>query len=540
MAMANWTKTGTFCLADMVGLDIVSAVSQNIVDNSHDPSEEAEFALPAVHHELLALGHLGDKTKQGYYKRVKTDKGPVSYAWDTQAKDYAPLEVGSLSAVQRAASCKSLDEKLRNLVYAPEADGKAAWVLIKSMLLYVARKADEISYSYQDIDTAMRCGYNWIYGPFRIWDAIGLEKSVARMKEEGDEIPAWIEAKLQSGNTTFMDPVSGPNILFAGKEPELVKENSDAALYHIGDDVLRLKFKTKANTVSVGVADMLQEAVRIAEHGYAGLVIANDGKHFSVGADLSSATEAMRKQDWSAMATLADSLQQANMALKYCKHPVVAVPFGQTLGGGCEIVMHASAAVASAETCIGLTEVGVGLVPSGGGLTQLLVRYMDHASKGPKADPNDFVLAAWETVAMRKLSSSAHEGVKLGYLRPTDRILLANESLLQQAKDTVLYMSEAYRPPIKKSLKLTGATGRAAIQYIFCNSKNGGFISEYDAFLMDKVAYVLSGGDAPTGTVVTEEHILQLEKETFLELLKQEKTMERIEYMLKNGKLLNN
>lgn len=536
-------KTGTFRLMDVVGMDILVFVAQNIIDNIDDEEEKAAFALPQIHKDLYARGHLGDKTKQGYYKRGKDTAGKkMSYMWDIETSEYIPAQGRPMPAVERASACKTLDEKLKTLVYADEPDGQAAWEILKATLLYSARLAEEITYDYRDIDAAMRYGYNWEYGPFQIWDAIGLEESIARMKKEGEKIPAWVETKIQSGDTAFIKGAEAPAYIDLNRQTfEVVAENQDAALYHIGDDVLLLKFTTKANSVEDGVSDLILEAVQITQERYQGLVIANGGKNFSVGANLSSPTGKVKDMDFADVEKRVENLQKANMALKYCRRPVVAAPFGQTLGGGAEIVLHCHGASAAAETYMGLVEVGLGLVPAGGGIKELLVRYMDYADKAPKGSPLDFVMAAWEFAAMGKVSGSAHEAVKWGFLRPSDNIRLGQEYIVDSAKELVLHLSEVgYRVPLKRDIKVTGSVGKAAIQYISSNMMKGKFISEYDALVADKIAYIITGGDVAPGTSVTEEHILRLEREAFMDLIGQEKTQQRIEHMLKTGKRLSN
>lgn len=534
-------KSGTFRLMDMIGLDIPVFVTQNITDSLDDPAEKAMFALPKTLLELVDKKFLGDKVKQGFFKRTKGPGGSSTLMWDSAKQEYGPVTERELPAVARASKGKTLDEKLAALVYAPEEDGKVAWEVTKATLLYAAVKAEEISYNYRDIDTAMECGYNWEYGPFRIWDAIGLEKSVVRMKEEGASIPAWIEKKLASGDHTFIrDDVSLPYVNLHKHTFDVLEKNDDATLYYMNDGVLLLTFTSKANSVEAGVSEMLMESVKIVEKGYAGLVIANKGKNFSVGANLSSPTGFVKDMDFVSVEKRVETLQQANMALKYCTRPVITVPFGMTLGGATEITLHAAGAVAAAESYLGLVEVGVGLIPAGGGIKEMLWRFMDWAGRAPKASPIDFVQAAWELIAMGKVSGSAHEAAQWGFLRQNDTILLAEEYGIEEAIKTVLYRKGTYRPPVKYDVRVTGETGRAAIAYIYSTMQKGDFISEYDAHLGETVAYIITGGDAPGGSLVPEEHILQLEKEAFMRLIKQEKTQQRIEHMLKTGKRLSN
>jgi len=531
-----------FRLQDTVGLDITSMVSQNLRGTLDDHDEKRALTIPEFHNDLVARGHLGNKAGQGYYKRVKGPGGVTTYMWDVGKQDYVEITKRPLPAAERASKCKTLQEKVSTMLYAEEEDGKLAWEHVKNVLLFTARRAGEISYDYADIDNAMRCGYNWLYGPFELWDAIGLEKSVARMKAEGDEIPDWIEQKIACGDTTFLKEDAGTPYIDLNRQTfEVVRENSDAALYNIGDDILLVKCKTKSNAIDLGVSELLLEAAQTVEQGYAGLVVANGGRNFSVGANLSSPTGFVKDMDFGCVEKSVETLQQANMALKYCKRPVVAAPFGSTLGGGAEIVLHTSAAVAAAETYMGLVEVGVGLIPAGGGITELLMRFMQYAEKAPKASIADFVSAAWEYIAMGKVTGSAHEAMRWGFLRPSDNILLGQQYIVEEAKRMALSLSAAgYRPPVKHGIKVTGANGRAALEYTSFNMFKGGFVSEYDAYLAGKVAYVITGGDATPGSVVPEEHLLRLEKEVFMELIQQEKTRQRIEHMLKTGKRLSN
>lgn len=403
-------KTATFGLVDMVGLDIPIFVAQNIIDNVNDDIEKAAFQIPGYHQKLVEKGHLGNKSNQGFFKRSKNENGTVILMWDDKEQEYGSTQKRTLGAVESALREKSAANKLRTLVYSDEPDGKMAWDILKALLLYAAEKAEEITNRYTDIDLAMKHGYNWTLGPFEAWDAIGFEKSVARMKTEGETIPTWIEERLTKGERIFAISEQ-PTKRFDINNPSfpVVKENDDAVLYNMGDGVLCLSFTTKSNTISEDVMDMMGDAVQIVEQGYKGLVIANGGGKFSAGANLSSPTGFAKDLDLAATERKAFKLQKANMALKYAKRPVVAVPMGMTLGGGAEIVMHTRAAVAAAETYMGLVEVGVGLAPAGGGIKELLVRYMQYADMAHKDNVITFVQAVWELIAMGKTSGSAIE-----------------------------------------------------------------------------------------------------------------------------------
>lgn len=533
-------KSATFRTIDMVGVDLYAKVADNTKNSIDDPDEIEGLTSPDFMYKLINNGQLGDKTRQGCYKKVKTEKGKQTLMWDYKNEEYVEMPKVKIAAVQEA---KKTANPLQTLVYGDAEENKFVWEIIKTTLLYSAKNIPTIADDYKEIDNGMMWGYNWELGPFAIWDAIGFEKSVKKMKQEGETIPAWIEERLAAGNTKFYDEASieTPYITLSSSKNKVVKENEGAALVDLGDGVLCLEFKTKGNTITNDVIEMIFMAVEETEKNYKGLVIGNQSKNFSAGANLAVIGKLATDNNFEAIEKMVEGLQKANMALKYCKKPVVAAPYGMTLGGGAEIAMHAHKVAAHAETYMGLVEIGVGLIPAGGGTKELLMRAMEGLEKAPTFEVVSHLTKAWESIVMAKVSSSAHDAMKKGYIREENQVVMSKEYLIDEAKRTVIYLAESgFRPLQKKPVRVLGTTGRAGLQYNLDFLLRGGFITEYHASIANKVAYVLTGGDVVNGAIVTEEQILQLEKEAFISLCKEEKTLQRIDHMLKTGKALRN
>ena len=533
-------RSAIFRTIDMVGLDIFNNVANNVINNIEDEKEKLEFKVPKIALTLINKGNIGDKAKQGFYKTVKTEKGKQTLVWDDNKEDYVELVSKKLEAVESALKEK---DPLKAILSGESEECKFVWEVTKNILIYSARKVPEITDDYKLIDKAMFWGYNWELGPFQMWDAIGVEESIERMKEEGETIPQWILDRLSVGKSKFYDgnDIEVPYVILNSSKNMVVKENKDATLIDIGDNVLCLDFKTKGNTITDKVMDMIHEAVEETERNYKGLVIGNESKNFSAGANLMMINKFALEKDWAALERLVDSFQKANMALKYCKNPVISAPHGMTLGGGAEIVMHSHGITPGVETYMGLVEIGVGLVPGGGGTKELLIRSMENLEKPSSAELLNVVKRIWKNIATASVSGSAYEAVNNGFIRKTDRIIMNSDYIICEAKKTVLSMYDnGFVPVQKKPIQVLGTKGRAAIQSDISSMKNGKFLSDYDAYLVEKVAYILTGGDVPEGTMISEEQILQLEKEVFVSLCGEEKTLKRIEHMLKTGKALRN
>jgi 3-hydroxyacyl-CoA dehydrogenase len=533
-------KSATFRTIDMVGLDILTHVADNVINSIDDEAEKEEFTVPGFVKKLMDKGYLGDKTRQGFFKKVKTEKGRETLVWNHEEEDYVPLVIEKVEAVQKAVKSKN---KYETLVNGDQEENRFAWEAIKNVLLYSAKKIPEITDDYKEIDNAMKWGYNWEMGPFEIWDVIGFEKSVSRMKEEGESIPVWIEDRVSARQNKFYikGNIETPYISIASPKNKVVMDNGDAALVDLDDGVLCIQFKSKGNTITDGVIDMLHQSVEVVEKSYNGLVIGNQSNNFSAGASLLVIGDLARNKNWKELESIVDRFQKANMALKYCRKPVVAAPYGMTLGGGAEVSLHAHSIAVHAETYMGLVEAGVGLVPGGGGTKEILLRNTENLGKVTIAELTTHVKKAWEIIAMAKVSGSAHEAVKNTFVRKSDKIVMSKDYLIDEAKDKVLYLHEGgYRPLQNMPVKVVGTTGKAAIQYNIDFMKEGKFISEYDAYISDKIAHILTGGNVPAGTYVTEQYLLELEKEAFVSLCGEEKTLQRIEYMLSKGRPLRN
>jgi len=533
-------RSAIFKTIDMVGLDIFSNVANNVVNNIEDEVEKLEFKVPKLALKLINNGNIGDKAKQGFYKTIKTEKGKQRLVWDDDKEDYIELVGEKLEAVEAALK---EENSLKAILAGESKECKFVWEVTKNILLYSARKVPEITVDYKLIDSAMFWGYNWELGPFQMWDAIGVNESIERMKSEGETIPQWVMDRLDEGKSRFYEGnyAQAPYVIINSSENKVIRENKDAALIDIGDSVLCLDFKTKGNTITEKVMDMMHEAVFETERNYKGLVIGNEGKNFSTGANLMMIANFALKKDWAALEQLVDRFQKANMALKYCKNPVIAAPYGMTLGGGAEIVMHCHGVTPSVETYMGLVEIGVGLVPGGGGTKELLVRSMENLENPSSTEMINVLKRVWKNIATALVSGSAYEAANNGFIRKTDRIIMNRDYIITEAKKTVLTMYDnGFNQRQKNPIHVLGTSGRAAIQYDINFMRSGRFISDYDAYLADKLAYILTGGDVPDGTMVTEEQILNLEKEVFVSLCGEEKTLKRIETMLKTGKPLRN
>lgn len=532
-------KSATFRTIDMVGLDIFKHVAGNVIQSIDDPEEIARFQLPAFIDEMMQNKQLGNKTKQGFYKMERNGKIRTILEWNPATATYNENKPEKFASIRQALKSSN---KYKTMIEGQEKENAYVWEAIKNVLLYSAERVPEIADDFMEIDKAMRWGFNWEKGPFEIWDQIGVKESTDRMIAEGETVPKWVLDRIENGETKFygQSAAKNPYLTLAQMTDQIIVENEGASLIDLGDGVACLNFKSKSNAVTEQVMDMIHESVRIVEKDFKGLVIGNQGKNFSVGADLTMIGGFAMAKDWAKIEATVSKFQAANMALKYCKKPVVAAPFGMTLGGGAEIALHAHSVVASVETYMGLVEAGVGLLPGGGGTKELLVRSIENLGKVTFGQALPKVQKAWETVAMAKVSGSAYEAIDHNMMRETDRIVMNQDYLVDRAKEQVLYMSDQFVPMAKKEVRVLGTNGRASLQYVSEFMAKGGFISAYDKQIADRTAYVMTGGDVPAGTELTEEQLLQLEKEAFVALCKEEKTLARIGHMLKTGKPLRN
>ncbi len=533
-------KTATFKTIDLVGLDILAHTSQTLYDNLENEDKEV-FKFSDNIQKMLDNKQLGNKTRGGFYKKVKTAEGRQTLVWNFAKNEYVLAEKVALEEVKNAKKGKDLKEKLEILISGDSKINQFAWDVLKSVLLYSANRVPEIADNYKEVDKAMVWGYNWEVGPFAIWDMLGFEKVANRIKEDGDTLPAWILERLEKGQATFYDAKELQKGL--DSKYSVVRNEKDYSVLDMGDGVLCFEFKTKMNAVNSTVLKGIYETIELVEENpsYKGLVIGNNASNFSAGADLLSIYTMAKNNDKAGILGMIDDFHKTSMKIKFAKKPVVSAPRGLTFGGGLELTMHSHVAVAHAETYMGLVEAGVGIIPAGGGLKELLVRSLKSVEGYFMPDKNPIIRKVWENVAMAKVSKNAFDAKKLGYLRETDIIVMNIDEQLDVAKNQVISLHEAgFRQSINKPLKVSGSSGKAFLKYMAYNMKEGNFISEHDYLIAQKIAEVITGGDVTKGHSLREADILRLERDCAVELVFTDKTLARIEHMMKTGKPLRN
>lgn len=555
-------KSASFRTLDMVGLDTFCHVARTVYDKSTDPEEKAVFDLPAFMQKMLDNKMLGDKTKQGFYKKVKNATGSEVLTLDYENMEYRPKNKPRFYILSKTKNA-GLQEGYKMLVESDDNAGRFAWNLTKSSLIYSASLIPEIADDVVNIDRAMRWGFNWKLGPFETWDAIGVKESVARMKKEGHKVPANVEEMLESGyesfykedeqgNSTYYDfnsksykPVSvskeSISIPALKKQNKLVKGNDDGSLIDLGDGICCLEMHSMRQAISPLFTQFIFEAVAEAEKNFVGMVVGNQEGNFCVGANVALVMMAAQAGEWKMLESAVKEFQDAVMTLKYSRIPVVAAPFQMTLGGGMEIVLHCDRIQAAAETYMGQVEMGVGLIPGGGGNKELLIRFTEGLRDDTKVDMLPYVQKAFEAIAMATVATSARHAQELGFLRTTDKVTVNQDYLIHDAKQTALAMVlEGYEPPKSKQIKVLGEYGLAAFKTGVQTMRWGGYVSEHDQKIASEVAYVLCGGNIKPNSLVSEQYLLDIEREAFLRLCGEEKTQERISHLLSTGKPLRN
>jgi len=578
--IAGRPKSATFRTADLVGLDTLMYVADNLYPAIPDDESREVFRVPELLRKLVETGTLGAKTGQGFYK--KQDRQILSLNLQTLTYEPAkPLNLGDIAAIDKIPD---LGDRLRALYRDPSRAGAFFRQSTLQMLGYSACRIPEIADSPADIDRAMRWGFGWELGPFEIWDALGFETVLADMKAAGIPVPEWVERMQYTGVGGFYEPgeagfdlrlrrersversaEGGAAFFSASPRPRVpassllptdeinlaalkadpkrtLWQNPEAALLDLGDGVVLYEFRSKGNTLSLQVVDGLAQVLDLLENGdWRGLVIGNGSPNFSGGANL--AEMAMLAQSgFQAIADLIVKFQTLLQRIHYSTQPIVAAIGGRTLGGGCELVMACPQVVAAAETYIGLVELSVGLIPGAGGLMRMVTWAADRAATESPHHIQPFLRQAFETIGMAKVSNSAHEAQDLGFLPPTTKIVMNGERRLAVAKEEVLRLErEGYAPPPERNaIMVLGCPARAMLEHAAYIFHQGGFITEYDRYLANRLAYVMTGGELSAPTLVDENYLLQLEREAFLPLLSQPKTQERIAYVLKNKKPLRN
>lgn len=552
-------KTGAFNLADVVGLDTLKHVAQNCYDTLENDPEREVFRVPELMTSLVASGALGRKSGAGFYKKAGKD----ILVYDLASKDYRPQEKVRFDSIGKVKGIESPGERVKTFIAQDDVAAKFAWKNLALTLCYAAKLIPEISDDVVNIDRALKWGFNWDLGPFELWDAIGVRASVERMMKEGIAVPANVTAMLEVGRERFYEGKLSDQTYFdlntktSKKVPQderhltlaklkeskerVVKKNLGASLVDLGDGVLCLEVHTKMNTIDDDVIKMLVAAKETAEKDFEALVIGNDGGNFGAGANLMLVMMGAQSGQWGMIEQAISGLQGALQGLRYAKVPVVAAPYGLTLGGCAEIAMAADACQAHAETYIGLVEVGAGLVPAGGGCLRMVERWTGPLDGTDNAVVLPFVAAPSLNIAMAKVATGAPEGKKLRYLAETDGISLNRDLLLYQAKQRALGLARAgYRPPLPRTLRAAGLDVAKSIQMSIWGMVEGGFASEHDALIARKVVHILCGGNVAAGTELTEQDYLDLEREAFLSLCGEEKTQARIQSLMMSGKPLRN
>jgi 3-hydroxyacyl-CoA dehydrogenase len=551
-------KSASFRTADLVGVDTFVHVAENCYASLVNDEDRKVFEVPAYIKGMVEKKLLGDKTKGGFYKRGKDGTvetlDPKTLAYRARGGD---KEIRN--ACKELAKIEDPKERLRKLVAAPGKTGDFAWKVLSRSLAYSARRLGEIADDVVAIDDAMRWGYNWELGPFETWDALGFEAVVDRMKKDGVALPATIDKMRASGAKSFytddgrvfdvlrgeyrkreVDPRTATlTVLRKGGAPVL--KNDGAEAWDLGDGVLGLTFKTKANSIDADVIKMIPEAVARAEKDFRAMVVANEGEHFCVGANLFLVAMAASQKQWKELAEMIAGFQNACQRMKYATVPVVAAPYGMTLGGGLEVCLGAGNVQAAAETYAGLVEVGVGLVPGGGGTMNLLWRAMEGVPDGATVDTYALVTQIFKNVALVKVGTSAEEAKAYGYFRREDGVSFDRARQLTEAKGRALGLAASgWHPPAPRAYVLPGESGIATLRMMVGTLVEAGQASEHDAKIAIKLAEILCGGVSGASHEVTESEILEIEREAFVSLCGEAKTQERMQYMLMNNKPLRN
>ncbi|MFS0688872.1 3-hydroxyacyl-CoA dehydrogenase NAD-binding domain-containing protein [Sporosarcina sp. 179-K 8C2 HS] len=548
-------KSATFRTLDVVGLDTFMHVAKNAYDKT-EGEEQKVFELPAFMKKMVDNGWLGAKSKQGFYLK----EGKEILELDPVTFEYGPTKKLKTPSIEMAKQQKGLANKVKTLVYANDRTGEILWSILSPTLRYSAELTGEIADDIVAIDNAMKWGFGWQQGPFEIWDAIGVAKSVEKMKEENEEIPAFVQQMLENGFETFYKEEDGDVYFYDGegykpvtvnekaidlklykKKHGVIKKNSGASLIDLGDGIGLLEFHSQSNAIGLDIIQMINFAIDEVEKNYKGLVIGNQGKNFCVGANLAMILMEAQDDNIFELDYTIRSFQNAMMKIKYCRKPVVAAPFQMTLGGGAEVCLPAAHIQASMETYIGLVEVGVGLIPGGAGNVNLYTKHLKGLPNGVHVDYQYVANKVFETIAMAKVSTSAEEAKENNFLDFADGISVNPDHLIYDAKQAALALYEAgYTPPKKEKIPVTGDSGYATLLLGAEGMYLSGYISEHDLKIAKKLAFVLSGGKVPYGTLVDEQYMLDLEREAFLSLVQEPKSQQRMQHMLLKGKPLRN
>jgi len=554
-------KSATFRTVDVVGLDTLVHVANGIYDNCPTDEKHELFKLPAFINTMMENKWLGSKTKQGFYKKTVVDGKKEILSLDLNTLEYRTKKRAKFTTLELTKNIDNVVDRFKVLVAGKDKAGEFYRKSLASLFAYVSNRIPEISDELYKIDDAMKAGFGWEHGPFQIWDAIGIEKGIEIMKAEGLSPASWVTEMLASNNTSFYTVKDGATycydiptktqikkpgqdafiILDNIRKTTEVYKNSGVVVEDIGDGILNVEFRSKMNSIGGDVLSGLNKAIDLAEQNYQGLVVGNQGANFSVGANIGMIFMLAIEQEYDELNMAVKYFQDTTMRLRYSGIPTVVAPHGMTLGGGCELALHADKVVAAAETYIGLVEFGVGVIPGGGGSKEMALRASDTFEK------NDVELNRLQehflTVAMAKVATSAHEAYDLNLLQKRKDIVIVNKSrqIAEAKAHAILMANQGYTQPVKrKDVKVLGKQALGMFMVGTDSMEAGKYISEHDKKIANKLAYVMAGGDLSEPTRVSEQYLLDLEREAFLSLTTERKTLERLEQMLKKGRPLRN
>ena len=557
-------KSATFRTSDLVGLDVLVHVNKNLYPAIPEDEDREIFQIPELINQMLEQKLLGDKTKGGFYKKTKDAEGKTEILeLDLNTFEYKPQAKSKFPSLDAAKQIDDNAKRINKLVWGDDRVGQFLWKTMSRTFRYSANRIPEIADTIVEIDNAIKWGFGWEIGVFETWDAVGLKESVDRMRMEGQAIPPNVEKMLASGATSFYksengthsfyDLVAGeykplpdrPGVLILKSVKErtgVIKTNPGASMIDLGDGVACLEFHSKMNSIGGDTVAMMNFALDEVEKNFKGLVVGNQGGNFSAGANIMMLLLAAQEEEWDDINLMVRSLQNAIMRLRYSAKPVVVAPYGLTLGGGCEMSMHGNKIRAAAETYMGQVEVGIGVIPAGCGTKEMTMRAMDAAKKTPDADPLTFLKKTFELLGMGKVATSAQEARDWGFLRDSDSISMNGDRLIADAKQDVLNLdASGFVPPVRREdVLVLGESAQSAMKLALHMMKRGNYISEHDELIGKRLANVMSGGNMNHPAEVSEQYLLDLEREAFVSLCGERKTRDRIAAMLKTGKPLRN
>ena len=553
-------KSATFRTCDLVGLDTLNNVAKGVYENCSNDENRNIFNLPSFIEKMIKNKWLGDKTKQGFYKKTRDKNGKRKIlSLDLSSFSYSEKKKVKFEVIGKAKKIKNLKDRFNVLISGNDKASNFYKKMFGMMFSYVSNRVPEISNEIYKIDDAMKAGFGWEMGPFEIWDSIGINKGIDLIKRENLTIPKWLEKKtnldsfysIEDGNKQFYEitknrksdvPVLNKFILLNNlRSKNVLWKNDGVSVFDIGDGVLNIEFHTKMNSIGEDVINGVQKGIEIAEKNYRGIVIGNQGAHFSAGADISMIFTLAVEQEYKKLDLAIKTFQDTSMLIRYSSIPIVVAPHGFTFGGGCEFTLHADAVQCAAETYMGLVELGVGLIPGGGGTKEMALRASDAYYEGDIELPR--LKEYFLNIGQAKVSTSGQEAFELGYLRKgIDCISINTEKQIQDAKEKVILLDNSgYTKPIRrKDIKVLGNQALGMFIVGADSFKEGNYITEHEKLMSEKLAHVLCGGNLSSPTIVSEQYLLDLEREAFLSLCGEEKTLERIKYMLEKGKPLRN